>query len=90
MSEIQLPLFDGATYDEALDEDRLSSQQGRVRFLMRDGLWRTLAEVAEATNSPEASVSSRLRDLRKPRWGGYIVDSERVRKGLWRYRIRKP
>ena len=34
-------------------------------FLLTHYRWRTLAEISEATEIPEASVSARLRDLRK-------------------------
>lgn len=80
--------FDGATYDPARDHDRLSHQLTEVRTLMLDGSWRTLAEIAEVVGAPEASVSARLRDLRKPRHGGYLVDRQYVRRGLYQYRVR--
>ena len=90
MSEIQLPLFQGKTFDEDRDGKRLSVQLVKVRRLMADGLWRTLAEIAEATGAPEASVSARLRDMRKPGGGGYIVEREFVHRGLFRYRAHHP
>ena len=89
MADIQLPLFNGETFIEERDGERLSVQLVKVRRLMVDGLWRTLAEIAAATKSPEASVSARLRDLRKSRYGGYIVEREFVERGLWKYRMYK-
>lgn len=54
---------------------------------MRDGQWRTLALIAAWINEPEASVSARLRDLRKKRYGSHIVHREYVSDGIWRYRL---
>jgi hypothetical protein len=65
---------DGDTYTPELDRVRLGAQAQRVLDLMLDGRWRTLAEISEQTHDPEASVSARLRDLRKPAHGGYIID----------------
>lgn len=81
--------FDGQTYDPAQDRDRLARQLRAVWYFMADGHWRTLAEIAEAVAAPEASVSARLRDLRKPKFGAWTVERERVREqhGLHRYRL---
>ena len=82
--------FEGATFDVAEDSDRLSRQLDAVRRLMGDGQWRTLAEVAlEAgyTVAAVASVSARLRDLRKARWGRHVVERRRRCAGLWEYRF---
>ena len=58
----------GSTYDPKQDERRLGLQQLAVMNLMADGAWRTLAEISIATQHKEASVSARLRDLRKLGW----------------------
>lgn len=79
--------FDGATYEPRLDLIRLNTQLGRVKHLMIDGRWRTLRSIAAQTGGSEASVSARLRDLRKPRNGGYNVERRRVADGLFEYRI---
>lgn len=50
-----------------------TKQLTRVRTLMADGRWRTLREISRRVRAPEQSVSARLRDLRKPRHGRYIV-----------------
>lgn len=82
------PPFDGATFDPQLDQDRLSKQLGRVFELMRDGEWRTLDQVQAFAGGREAAVSARLRDLRKPRFGGYCVERRRVGVGgNWEYRV---
>lgn len=93
---MQTPPFDGATYDAEIDGARLGSQLERVRDLMLDGTWRTIPEIRNAVRRPdelmsEASISARLRDLRKEKFGGYVVEHRRVREsGLWEYRVLPP
>jgi hypothetical protein len=77
--------FDGETYEEEHDEERLSKQIIRVRSLMLDGQWRTLAEISAITGDPQASISARLRDLRKVKFGSYIIG--RRRRGLAKHGI---
>lgn len=88
MTDTQRDLFDGATFEPARDGERLARQMADVTACMTDGRWHTLAEIAEATGHPEASVSARIRDLRKSRWGNRTVqrrfDSP---SSLWRYRL---
>lgn len=82
--------FDGATLRPELDHKRLSGQLSRVWTLCRDGRWRTLGEIASTTGSPESSVSARLRDLRKMRFGGHLVDRRHRGEpgsGLYEYRV---
>jgi hypothetical protein len=87
-------MFDGKTYDPAFDVTRLGKQLGRVLMLMADGTWRTLAEIHTSIGlGTEAAISARLRDLRKDRFGGFVVERKRrgaVRAGLWEYRVLKP
>ena len=84
----QLPMdFDGATYTPARDQMRLTAQALRVWTLMLDGRWRTLHDIAELTNDPEASVSARLRDFRKARFGSHTIERRYVRRGLYEYRL---
>lgn len=71
------PDFDGATYDSNHDKARLTGQMLRVFQAMMDGRWRTLNDVSLITGDPEASVSARLRDLRKNKFGAYVVDRRR-------------
>jgi hypothetical protein len=59
----------------------------RVRELMRDGKERTLAEISEITGDPEASVSARLRDLRRPKYGLWTVRRKRIG-SLYYYQLR--
>ena len=79
--------FDGETIVPERDNPRLGKQFIKVRNLMLDGHWRTLEQIAAATESPVASVSARLRDLRKKRFGSYEVERRYLNQGLFEYRI---
>lgn len=74
------------------DKPRLDSQRANVRELMLDGMFRTLKEIEEATGYPQASISARLRDLRKQRFGSYTVN--RIHRGegagTWYYQVLEP
>lgn len=84
----QNTLFDGEEgYIPERDDERLLKQLSRVRTLMSDGKWRTLDEIAAETKDPPASISARLRDLRKLKHGHRIVEKRHVERGLWSYRL---
>ncbi len=87
-----LPDHDGSTYSRPLDKSRLNAQQHRVWNAMRDGRWYTLDEVAALTCDPPASVSARIRDFRKEKFGGFTVERRRVheRLGWYEYRLIVP
>jgi biotin operon repressor len=81
----------GVTYERTFDYNRLNKQQKDVYNIMKDGHWHPLHELARDTMHPEASVSARIRDLRKSQFGGF--DIERVRNknsGLFYYRMKLP
>ena len=88
MSEPLPTLFDGVTINDERDNGRLQAQLQCVKaaMLIRHRWW-TLAELAGTTGYPEASVSARLRDLRKAKFGGYTVERKYVERGLWAYRV---
>jgi hypothetical protein len=79
--------FDGETYVPSQDYERLNSQLDRVRTLMADAQWRSLNEISSITGGTEASVSARLRDLRKEKYGAHTVEREHVADGFYRYRL---
>jgi hypothetical protein len=79
--------FDGETFDPVRDAARLTAQLDAVRELMKDGQWRTLQQIAAAVGAPEASVSARLRDLRKERFGAWTVERQHVGGGLFHYKV---
>jgi hypothetical protein len=82
--------FAGTTYVASLDRDRLSEQLLRVIDAMADGQWKTLRQISNITDDPEASISARLRDIRKL-CGPDAMESRRrpsagARSGTWEYR----
>ena len=86
------PLFDNAAfsgddYDEARDRERLTGQIKRIYDLMRDGKWRTLKQIEDATGDPPASISAQLRNLRKVSFGSHVIEREHLGDGLYAYRI---
>jgi hypothetical protein len=79
--------FDGDTCEER-DRVRLAKLMLRVWRVMKGGEWRTLGELANLTSGSEASVSARLRDLRKERFGAHTVERRRMyQPGLFEYRV---
>lgn len=82
------PDFDGETYDAPRDKERLTSQLARVLAAMQDGGWYTLGELAINANAPQQSVSARLRDLRKDKFGKHCVERRHRAAGLWEYRLK--
>lgn len=92
-AQLALDLYgprDGVTFDPARDTSRLNRQALAVWRVMRDGQWHTLAELSGATGYPEASVSARLRDLRKRRFGSRRVDRMYLGDGLHAYKYVAP
>lgn len=74
--------------DNAKDFDRLCGQIRRIYDLMKDGFWRSLAEIERETGDPQASVSAQLRHLRKSRFGGHKIEKRRRDgSGTWEYRL---
>lgn len=79
--------FGGATYEAEFDHTRLTQQLKDVFDLMKDGRWRTLPEIADNIKHPTQSISARLRDLRKDKYGAHTVERERHGNGLFQYRL---
>ena len=78
---------DGTTFTPDRDGDRLNRQMRLVYSAIRDERWHTLEEISQATGQPEASISARIRDFRKDRFGGHTVNRRYIRKGLWEYQL---
>jgi hypothetical protein len=83
-----IPLHrDGESYEAPRDSARLAAQHARILALMKDGRWRSLATIAQVSGDPEASISARLRDLRKERFGSHAVERRYIARGLYEYRL---
>jgi hypothetical protein len=91
----ETPQFFGETFSPAQDGERLTTQQAQVEAVMVDGFWRTLANICTelrrrhpGSKHGEASISARLRDMRRRGWK---VERERTRpgSGLYQYRAVK-
>lgn len=83
--------FNGATYEPEKDNVRLGKQLSRVYQTMKDGVWRTLAEIEALTGDGQASISAQLRHLRKPRFGSNEVNkrpSGNRAAGLYEYQLK--
>lgn len=81
--------FNGSDYTQQ-DDDRLRGQQLRVWNAVKDGQFRSLGDIAAKTGDPEASISAQLRHLRKPRFGGFVVEKKHMGNGLFHYRVLAP
>ncbi len=82
--------FDGSDYNHDDDSARLSGQIRDIFMHMKDGRWRTLNEIEGALRYPQASISAQLRNLRKSRFGGHVIDKRRRgdrKGGLFEYSL---
>lgn len=77
----------GMTYSREYDYTRLNRQAQDVWQAMMDMRWHSLRHLSQATGHPEASVSARLRDFRKEKFGRHRVERERMSGGLFLYRL---
>lgn len=81
---------DGETYERSFDFERLNRQARAVWDVMLDKQWRTLREISSECGHPEASVSARLRDFRKEKFGGHTVERRRrgeEASGIFEYKL---
>jgi hypothetical protein len=85
-------IFDGRDV-EPEDEPRLQTQLYCVYAIMYDGQWRTIWHIVAMLRQRigiqvmQTSVSARLRDFRKPRFGAHIVEKLHTGQGEWHYRL---
>ncbi len=85
--------FDGVTYEAKFDSSRLRGEMKRVYEVMAGQyytFWLTLREISRITGDPEASISARLRDLRKAKFGSHTVNRRRrgeASRGIWEYQL---
>lgn len=81
------PQFSGETFSAPRDGMRLNAQLIAVKQLMADSCWRTLQDIAGYVHASESSVSARLRDLRKEKFGTHTVNRRHVQPGLFEYQL---
>lgn len=82
--------FDGATYLPLFDQKRLEGQYEKVFAVMAHGGWWTLRQLANICECSEASISARIRDMRKEKRGGHTVNRRRGRcwdSGIHEYQL---
>lgn len=79
--------FNGPEFEPKRDTERLTGQYDSIFAFMRDGEWRTLAEISKALGYPESSISAQLRHMRKPRFGSHTVNRRHVAEGLFQYQL---
>lgn len=83
--------YGGTTLTPA-DEPRLDTQLYFVYHIMKDGVWRTIPELEALLLSEygvvmQTSISARIRDFRKTKFGGHIVNAKNAGRGLWKYQL---
>jgi len=76
------PDIKGSTFSQERDGKRLNAQCLRVFRVFADGKKRALHEIAALSGDPEASISARIRDLRR---FGFDMRKEHITNGLWMY-----
>lgn len=79
--------FRGDTYDAHQDCKRLTGQLAKVYAALSDGKWWCLSHLTTAAGGSEAGVSARIRDLRRPEFGGHTIERRRIVGGLFAYRM---
>jgi hypothetical protein len=82
--------FDGENYEYKHDHGRLRKHLEKIFSFMLDGTWRTLDEISSVTGCDPKSVGSRVRDLRKEKFGGHTVERQRrgdPKLGIYEYRL---
>lgn len=61
-----------------------------VLGLMVDYAWRTVAQIAAELGIRESTAGAKLRDLRKPAYGGFTVQAEKLpHSAEYRFRLRR-
>ena len=88
--------FDGETYHAKHDEERLSSCFDYVKDILECGHWMTLSEIQQQVVDEWGNyyslttISARIRDLRKDKFGGNTVERRRrgdPSSGLFEYKL---
>jgi hypothetical protein len=78
--------FDGQSA-RPIDTPRLAGQMLAVYRLMENGEYWTLSDLAGKVGGLETSISSRIRDMRKARWGSRKIETRYIGNGVRQYRL---
>lgn len=78
--------FDGATV-LGIDTPRLAGQLARVYSFMIDGRFHSLSEIASVAGGLETSISARVRDLKKKKYGAHKIEKRKVKGQPREYRL---
>ncbi len=65
------------------------TQRAVVLNLLQNSSWCTMRELSVLSGFSQGSVSSRIRDLRMPEFGGYTIERRFVTRGVYEYRLTK-
>ena len=80
--------FDGDDYVDSRDRKRLKGQMRRVYDCLSDYRWWTVDDVCRVTGDRNgASISAQNRNLRKPKFGAYIIQKQHRGHGLYAFRM---
>lgn len=78
----------------AVDQKRIAGQLERVRDCLAVSTWVTLRQISSwcmliGHLDSEAGISARIRDLRRPEYGGHVIEKRRrvEGQGQWEYRM---
>ena len=82
--------FNGSDYVPSYDQKRLTKQIYIIKDLMLKSGFVTLQDIENVTGFPQASISAQLRNLKKERFGGYILEKRRTENkesGTFEYKL---
>ena len=67
----------------------MSTQMERVFNVLKVGGYFTLDEIADQTGDPQQAISARIRDLRKPKYGGHTIERKQFETSgkAWCYKM---
>jgi hypothetical protein len=59
----------------------------KLLSVVKDGKWRTIKQLSDATGNIPTAASANMRNLRKAKYGGYIIERRHLGNGLYEYRM---
>jgi hypothetical protein len=76
-----------STPARSADRKRLKSQRSGVWNILRDHRWHPLTIFKQKVKGSDSSITARIRDARKKKYGGHIIQCARDAAGVYRYRL---